>query len=35
MIPMEPASLLMERKMLYGIKARAENFGHLDEHADP
>jgi hypothetical protein len=24
MIPMEPASLLMERKMLYGIKKRAE-----------
>ncbi len=34
MIPMEPASLLMERKMLYGIKARAENLGHMDKHAD-
>ena len=27
MIPMEPASLLMERKMLNGIKARAEKLG--------
>ena len=26
MIPMEPASLLMERKMLLGIKTRAEQF---------
>jgi len=26
MIPMEPASLLMERRMLYGIKQRAENL---------
>jgi hypothetical protein len=26
MIPMEPASLLMERKMLYGIKERAERL---------
>ena len=34
MIPMEPASLVMERKMLYGIKQRAENLGHMDKHAD-
>ena len=27
MIPMEPASLLMERKMLHGIKERAERSG--------
>jgi hypothetical protein len=27
MIPMEPASLVMERRMLYGIKQRAENLG--------
>ena len=27
MIPMEPASLLMERKMLNGIKERAEKLG--------
>ena len=26
MIPMEPGSLLMERKMLYGIKRRAEKL---------
>jgi hypothetical protein len=26
MIPMEPGSLVMERKMLYGIKQRAERF---------
>jgi hypothetical protein len=26
MIPMEPASLMMERKMLYGIKRRAEQL---------
>ena len=26
MLPMEPASLVMERKMLLGIKARAERF---------
>ena len=26
MIPMEPASLVMERKMLYGIKRRAERL---------
>ena len=25
MIPMEPASLVMERKMLHGIKQRAES----------
>ena len=27
MIPMEPGSLVMERKMLKGIKQRAENLG--------
>ena len=26
MIPMEPASLVMERKMLHGIKQRAERL---------
>jgi hypothetical protein len=26
MIPMEPASLIMERKMLLGIKKRAERL---------
>jgi hypothetical protein len=26
MIPMEPGSLVMERKMLYGIKQRAEKL---------
>ena len=26
MLPMEPASLVMERKMLLGIKARAERL---------
>jgi hypothetical protein len=26
MIPMEPGSLVMERKMLYGIKQRAEEL---------
>ena len=37
MIPMEPASLVMERKMLYGIKQRAERMA-LDgryEAGDP
>jgi len=29
MVPMEPASLLMERKMLHGIKARAERLAHV------
>jgi hypothetical protein len=29
MVPMEPASLLMERKMLHGIKARAEHLAHV------
>lgn len=28
MVPMEPASLLMERKMLLGIKRRAEHLHH-------
>jgi hypothetical protein len=31
MIPMEPGSLVMERKMLYGIKRRAENLAAIDE----
>jgi hypothetical protein len=31
MLPMEPASLIMERKMLRGIKERAER---LSRHAD-
>ena len=35
MIPMEPASLVMERKMLYGIKERAENLGRPHPHAGP
>src|SRR5215212_7344067 len=36
MIPMEPASLVMERRMLYGIKKRAENLGgSSDEAAHP
>jgi hypothetical protein len=36
MIPMEPASLVMERRMLYGIKKRAENLGGSpDEAAHP
>jgi hypothetical protein len=36
MIPMEPASLVMERRMLYGIKKRAENLGGSpDEGAHP
>jgi hypothetical protein len=26
MVPMEPASLVMERKMLHGIKRRAERL---------
>jgi hypothetical protein len=30
MIPMEPASLVMERKTLYGIKQQAEKLA-LDE----
>ncbi len=29
MIPMEPASLVMERKMLLGIRQRAERLGSL------
>jgi len=32
MIPMEPASLVMERRMLHGIKKRAENLGRNPEH---
>jgi hypothetical protein len=27
MLPMEPGSLVMERRMLYGIKERAETLG--------
>jgi len=30
MLPMEPASLLMERKMLLGVKQRAERLGSSD-----
>ena len=33
-IPMEPASLVMERKMLYGIKQRAERLA-LDGQDGP
>jgi len=33
MIPMEPASLVMERKMLYGIKQRAERLALDGSHA--
>ncbi len=32
MLPMEPASLVMERKMLLGIKARAERLGEQPRH---
>jgi hypothetical protein len=31
MLPMEPASLVMERKMLPGIKQRAERLAVEDE----
>jgi len=31
MVPMEPASLVMERKMLLGIKERAERLGAADK----
>ena len=34
MIPMEPASLVMERRMLHGIKKRAENLGR-SSHEGP
>ena len=34
MIPMEPGSLLMERKMLQGIKQRAERL-HREQAAAP
>jgi hypothetical protein len=30
MVPMEPASLVMERKMLLGIKERAERLAATD-----
>lgn len=33
MIPMEPASLVMERRMLHGIKKRAENLGRRPHEA--
>jgi hypothetical protein len=33
MLPMEPASLVTERKMLRGIKQRAERLHHADAHA--
>jgi hypothetical protein len=32
MLPMEPASLVMERKMLRGIKARAERLAATASH---
>ena len=32
MLPMEPGSLLMERKMLLGIKERAERLAAADHH---
>ena len=34
MVPMEPASLVMERKMLRGIKQRAERLADRRERAD-
>jgi hypothetical protein len=34
MIPMEPASLIMERKMLFGIKERAQRLAREGERAD-
>jgi hypothetical protein len=34
MIPMEPGSLLMERKMLQGIKKRAEKLAKQKESVD-
>jgi len=33
MLPMEPGSLVMERKMLRGIKQRAERLHDADAHA--
>jgi hypothetical protein len=30
MIPMEPGSLVMERKMLRGIRERAERLGAME-----
>jgi len=35
MIPMEPASLLMEHKMLHGIKARAEQLAEIESTTKP
>jgi hypothetical protein len=34
MIPMEPGSLVMERKMLYGIKQRAERLAGREDLAN-
>ena len=34
MLPMEPASLVMERKMLQGIKSRAERLAAPDRHGE-
>jgi hypothetical protein len=31
MVPMEPASLVLEQKMLRGIKQRAERLAHAGE----
>jgi hypothetical protein len=33
MIPMEPGSLVMERKMLYGIKQRAEKLASQQQES--
>jgi hypothetical protein len=33
MVPMEPASLVMERKMLRGIKERAERLAADEQQA--
>jgi hypothetical protein len=35
MLPMEPASLVMERRMLHGIKERAERLAHRPGPAAP
>jgi hypothetical protein len=35
MIPLEPASLVMERKMLRGIKERAERLARSGSKAPP
>ncbi len=33
MLPMEPGSLVMERKMLFGIKARAEHLAAMEKQS--